>query len=149
MRWAIVSSQVDHEAFSHAVTEATRLIQLPHIEQVAWMLSVQGGNQFAGVQFITSEDRCFELDTEQIAGSRTQRPMFNRQYCASENNVHFDFDLAGVILDDQLGVTQILAANQACLYRSEEHTSELQSLMRISYPVFCLQNNKQHYNPLR
>src|SRR3546814_2039818 len=26
-------------------------------------------------------------------------------------------------------------------YRSEEHTSELQSLMRISYAVFCLQNN--------
>src|SRR3546814_1040396 len=24
--------------------------------------------------------------------------------------------------------------------RSEEHTSELQSLMRISYPVFCLKN---------
>src|SRR3546814_3411814 len=32
--------------------------------------------------------------------------------------------------------------------RSEEHTSELQSLMRISYAVFCLkkkkQNHKQH-----
>src|SRR3546814_7046601 len=27
--------------------------------------------------------------------------------------------------------------------RSEEHTSELQSLMRISYAVFCLKN-KQH-----
>src|SRR3546814_3253597 len=26
--------------------------------------------------------------------------------------------------------------------RSEEHTSELQSLMRISYAVFCLQNKK-------
>src|SRR3546814_4910879 len=25
-----------------------------------------------------------------------------------------------------------------CVYRSEEHTSELQSLMRISYAVFCL-----------
>src|SRR3546814_3914696 len=25
----------------------------------------------------------------------------------------------------------------ACLLRSEEHTSELQSLMRISYAVFC------------
>src|SRR3546814_9862662 len=25
--------------------------------------------------------------------------------------------------------------------RSEEHTSELQSLMRISYPVFCLKKN--------
>src|SRR3546814_10608388 len=31
-------------------------------------------------------------------------------------------------------------------HRSEEHTSELQSLMRISYAVFCLkkQNNKQN-----
>src|SRR3546814_4889376 len=37
--------------------------------------------------------------------------------------------------------------------RSEEHTSELQSLMRISYAVFCLKkkndshhiNDKQHY----
>src|SRR3546814_7873628 len=34
-------------------------------------------------------------------------------------------------------------------YRSEEHTSELQSLMRISYAVFCLKNkntHKQHHN---
>src|SRR3546814_4458937 len=29
-------------------------------------------------------------------------------------------------------------------WRSEEHTSELQSLMRISYAVFCLNNTKQH-----
>src|SRR3546814_8599670 len=27
---------------------------------------------------------------------------------------------------------------------SEEHTSELQSLMRISYAVFCLKNKKNH-----
>src|SRR3546814_20958944 len=28
-------------------------------------------------------------------------------------------------------------------YRSEEHTSELQSLMRISYAVFCLKKKKK------
>src|SRR3546814_2631034 len=28
------------------------------------------------------------------------------------------------------------------LHRSEEHTSELQSLMRISYAVFCLKKKK-------
>src|SRR3546814_9292760 len=43
---------------------------------------------------------------------------------------------------------------QACLlkappggsipFRSEEHTSELQSLMRISYAVFCLKKKKKH-----
>src|SRR3546814_7538476 len=27
-------------------------------------------------------------------------------------------------------------------FRSEEHTSELQSLMRLSYAVFCLKKNK-------
>src|SRR3546814_3803330 len=31
----------------------------------------------------------------------------------------------------------------AAANRSEEHTSELQSLMRISYAVFCLKKNKQ------
>src|SRR3546814_3131162 len=29
--------------------------------------------------------------------------------------------------------------------RSEEHTSELQSLMRISYAVFCLKKKNKHY----
>src|SRR3546814_5216890 len=32
----------------------------------------------------------------------------------------------------------------AAVLRSEEHTSELQSLMRISYAVFCLKKKKQH-----
>src|SRR3546814_8152416 len=31
-------------------------------------------------------------------------------------------------------------------HRSEEHTSELQSLMRISYAVFCLKNTNTHTN---
>src|SRR3546814_10050567 len=32
----------------------------------------------------------------------------------------------------------------ACELRSEEHTSELQSLMRISYAVFCLKKQHTH-----
>src|SRR3546814_2855483 len=32
------------------------------------------------------------------------------------------------------------------LYRSEEHTSELQSLMRISYAVFCLKKKNKYNN---
>src|SRR3546814_3048994 len=36
----------------------------------------------------------------------------------------------------------------SCVERSEEHTSELQSLMRISYAVFCLKKKKTHnYSP--
>src|SRR3546814_6506550 len=35
------------------------------------------------------------------------------------------------------------ATNLWRTYRSEEHTSELQSLMRISYAVFCLKKKKK------
>src|SRR3546814_7510411 len=36
-----------------------------------------------------------------------------------------------------------LMDGQGRVLRSEEHTSELQSLMRISYAVFCLKKKKQ------
>src|SRR3546814_6628881 len=36
-------------------------------------------------------------------------------------------------------------ASTAAGRRSEEHTSELQSLMRISYAVFCLKKKKTHH----
>src|SRR3546814_1371120 len=41
--------------------------------------------------------------------------------------------------------------NVSSRVRSEEHTSELQSLMRISYAVFCLKKkkHKQHHNTNR
>src|SRR3546814_13096343 len=39
------------------------------------------------------------------------------------------------------GACDLLQAGE----RSEEHTSQLQSLMRISYAVFCLKKKKQKY----
>src|SRR3546814_2312927 len=51
-------------------------------------------------------------------------------------------------------VPKIKAGEEGARTRSEEHTSELQSLMRISYAVFCLDNNRApsdmtrtHLNP--
>src|SRR3546814_1417112 len=64
---------------------------------------------------------------------------------------HFDAVLEAYVEDD--AVRGFMAeANPAALRemaerlieaRSEEHTSELQSLMRISYAVFCLKKKKQ------
>src|SRR3546814_2587078 len=44
----------------------------------------------------------------------------------------------------------VVAAPVDAAHRSEEHTSELQSLMRSSYAVFCLKKQKsdhKHYTP--
>src|SRR3546814_9495902 len=61
-------------------------------------------------------------------------------------------ELVGVVLerlydDPPLGIPKTVyvptEADETELYeRSEEHTSELQSLMRISYAVFCLKKKK-------
>src|SRR3546814_4282715 len=56
-------------------------------------------------------------------------------------------DLAGLLADPGPEI-----AGRVRVSRSEEHTSELQSLMRISYAVFCLKNNrniKQNRTTLR
>src|SRR3546814_5748127 len=37
----------------------------------------------------------------------------------------------------------VIALLRETIFRSEEHTSELQSLMRISYAVFCLKKKKK------
>src|SRR3546814_9042612 len=52
---------------------------------------------------------------------------------------------AGLVRGGQHGV-RLLAKGEftAKVARSEEHTSELQSLMRISYAVFCLKKKKKH-----
>src|SRR3546814_5558305 len=50
-------------------------------------------------------------------------------------------------LDPELNAEEIFAIKppgKIDFRRSEEHTSELQSLMRISYAVFCLKKNKNH-----
>src|SRR3546814_3374567 len=60
--------------------------------------------------------------------------------------------LASPMVADPLRLLEICATSDgaaAVVLRSEEHTSELQSLMRISYAVFCLKkkNNNRVAHP--
>src|SRR3546814_2031251 len=48
--------------------------------------------------------------------------------------------------DDRIGGDRRDDAARRLGQRSEEHTSELQSLMRISYAVFCLKKKKYNDN---
>src|SRR3546814_3190875 len=55
--------------------------------------------------------------------------------------------LAPLMLEIDIDIGRLLAlARDKALERSEEHTSELQSLMRISYAVFCLKKKKTQIN---
>src|SRR3546814_2556012 len=68
---------------------------------------------------------------------RSPRPGMAAQLCNGFE--HTDHAAAGSgLAGRQLAATRING-------RSEEHTSELQSLMRISYAVFCLKKKKKHH----
>src|SRR3546814_6295801 len=69
----------------------------------------------------------------------------------SITNDHNRLAHAQALLDGATQALQALDGEQGSAeHRSEEHTSELQSLMRISYAVFCLKKkkitNKTHIN---
>src|SRR3546814_6664755 len=58
-----------------------------------------------------------------------------------------DFEAAGLFRDTRISEKKVTPQELELLAllqsRSEEHTSELQSLMRISYAVFCLKKKKK------
>src|SRR3546814_7597130 len=81
--------------------------------------------EFDGIRIAAKRDQCAAVDVDRRGWGRG---------LAVDRADHGKF--AALCRGDrrQLIVHQIIAAGT----RSEEHTSELQSLMRISYAVFCL-----------
>src|SRR3546814_10172720 len=79
--------------------------------------------------------------------------LFMSELAYEESRVYLTARLGGTVVGygglmcvlEDGHVTTIAVDPRWHRYRSEEHTSELQSLMRISYAVFCLKkkNNKQ------
>src|SRR3546814_10481701 len=75
------------------------------------------------------------------------RRHFERRFKKATNNTPVEYiqrvkmEAAKKFLENsQKNVTEVM---YEVGYRSEEHTSELQSLMRISYAVFCLKKKKK------
>src|SRR3546814_1883218 len=66
--------------------------------------------------------------------------LFRSKLCFFFDEAHLPFDDASEALMDQIERTARL------IRRSEEHTSELQSLMRTPYAVFCLQKYSSYKN---
>src|SRR3546814_3618114 len=76
------------------------------------------------------------------ASSRPSGQSSNRHRRHAQDK--FENSQAGAGSQRGVGFCQLCAGGAGCrTTRSEEHTSELQSLMRISYAVFCLKKKKK------
>src|SRR3546814_8246814 len=91
----------------------------------------------AGVGKDAVEPFGFRLGLHQAAARNHDRPFDARRLFAALD----DRGGGAHVLDTAVGAT---AAEDILDRRSEEHTSELQSLMRTSYAVFCFKKNNTH-----
>src|SRR3546814_1809970 len=90
-----------------------------------------------------------DADTAEAAPGHGHQRLAHR--CAAVDQRHFGAGMHQVADLDQLLAEPaarmehpvMIAVEALALHRSEEHTSELQSLMRISYAVFCLKKKKE------
>src|SRR3546814_3903862 len=93
---------------------------------------------------------------QQLGGAQPQRVALALQHGARDDMGELvdeerrHPDAIRIEEEPEVGVLQRCRIEQAVAkaQRSEEHTSELQSLMRISYAVFCLKKKKKQTNKL-
>src|SRR3546814_5474555 len=77
------------------------------------------------------------------AGACCRQPAGSRQAIARQDSNDGKRNRAGITTWGLCGFLGVLVYGpDPSAPRSEEHTSELQSLMRISYAVFCLKKKK-------
>src|SRR3546814_18931330 len=96
----------------------------PSLTQYEWYVPVDGDHHLY-----------FQMLGRQVS-SEAERDDFTREF----HDKWVDLALNGFNDDDILARESMQAFYADGRGRSEEHTSELQSLMRISYAVFCLKN---------
>src|SRR3546814_4514009 len=84
------------------------------------------------------------LGPDQVEAIATQLyvEMLKAGYTAVGEFHYLHHDVDGAAYADRAELSERVIAAAGRAGRSEEHTSELQSLMRISYAVFCLKKKK-------
>src|SRR3546814_2432367 len=119
----VCSSDLDALPFSPA------LVKTPAWDIVAWNVAAQA--VLADYAALPPQERNTLRRLFGDPATRARLPDW-------EDNVRFAIAVFRIDM-----VRAGLTAEAEALVRSEEHTSELQSLMRISYAVFCLKKKTQ------
>src|SRR3546814_2447536 len=95
------------------------------------------GIEHLGIQ-VESQDELAEVYSRLSAADRPVLEEGATTCCYAKSEKSWIADPQGVVWE------AFYTSGDATDYRSEEQTSELQSLMRISYAVFCLKKKQQN-----
>src|SRR3546814_2117593 len=119
-------------------------------DRTALWNEVEAGEKRKDAQLAREVEFSIPRELNQQQGIQLARDFVNKQFVergmVADLNVHWDMGKDGQPKPHahvMLSMREVgpEGFGQKVRDRSEEHTSELQSLMRISYAVFCLQTN--------
>src|SRR3546814_10595470 len=119
----VCSSDLIVDALAEQVLAETALLALEHVGQRFQRTLVGAGDRAAASAVVEQRVDRFLQHALLVADDDVRRAQF-----------HQPFQAVVAVDDATVEVVEVR--------RSEEHTSELQSLMRISYAVFCLKKKK-------
>src|SRR3546814_2957037 len=94
------------------------------------------------------EGTCDQDSTYNTSNVVGDRDVFNLGTLDFNPNKIYAVVLTLIARKEDVATRRVKAFIQNGLVRSEEHTSELQSLMRISYAVFCLKKKNINHDKL-
>src|SRR3546814_8272696 len=104
-------------------------------------ISTRTDTLFPYTTLFRSADQLWRQSIPPIAGAEAS-PLFGHALPRRSEQIHNNAHAGTSAPHERAGSCTCAPSPESC-NRSEEHTSELQSLIRISYAVFCL-TNKQH-----
>src|SRR3546814_3685609 len=97
----------------------------------------------------TDAETAFDIALSNIDSSEVAAPLIYAaaaQFNVQRDRLNLAIPLLKMALETVSDKENRIRYAFVAAQRSEEHTSELQSLMRISYAVFCLKKKKQITN---
>src|SRR3546814_5061416 len=120
----VTSTLATHDRIERIIVLAQQTELLAHHEDTGWMARDER------IAFVASGAGISSSLLDIMEKGKARYPLL----VTTADNVLLDHSMIDSFLD---------GVDDADLARSEEHTSELQSLMRISYAVFCLTKKKK------
>src|SRR3546814_10053357 len=100
-----------------------------------------GGRKLPFPVIAAVHGNCFGAGMQLALGADIRIARGDAQLSIMETKWGLIPDMGGMVLLRELVAIDV--AKELTMSRSEEHTSELQSLMRISYAVFCLEKKNE------
>src|SRR3546814_5424084 len=141
MTQTVVDSNFDGAAlFESLPGKPTRRIDVLGLGKAA----LDEANQVLGLALSTDEIDYLQQSFNQLKRNPTDVELMMFAQANSEHCRHKIFNARWVIDGGSQALTLFDMIRATHAARSEEHTSELQSLMRISYAVFCLKKKNNN-----